>query len=1571
VKPKMWLAGTCLLGGLMAVALVGGLRTSARAAAVRLIPGGGLSLRPVTTTRAVVINEVAWMGTDADAYHEWIELYNTTGREIDLRDWALSDHDGTLATLTGTVPAGGTYLLARDAETFTGTDSLIDQLFSGNLRNAGEAITLTDATGRVIDTANTERGYDNGWAAGSSSSPSRRTMERVDYRAADADANWADNDGITRNGFDADGASINGTPRCRNSAASDAANLAVEKIAPAYVGAGERISYAIRLRNAGNIAATAVRLTDTLPAGITLYTHTAPYVFTFTQPASGTLVWEVGILPVSTTLATFTVLADARGDVSGVVTNVVTATTAVTEAAPGNDVARTATAVLRPEPDLGVAKSGPVSVTAGALITYHIVLSNTGQTPAVGVVVSDVLPAGVSYGAESHPPDFTLTESGSTVVWTATTVVTGTTYTFTIDGQVADIASGPLTNRVTATTASGETQTANNIATLTTMAIVNWGPLDVVINEVAWMGTSDTSDEWIELASNADREVNLDGWTLVAADGTPAIHLTGTITARGYYLLERGDDDTVSDIAADQIYKGALSNDPAGEVLTLRDSRGDRIDTANDENGGSWPAGDNATKRTMERVDPLAADTDANWCDNDPSIARNGEDVNGVPINGTPKAQNSCYQPSPISVADLDIAKIGPHTILPGSPITYRITLSNNGSITATAVLVTDTLPPAVDFVNQTSAFTFTRLGRELVWQIGDVSAGDHHLITFTGRVAGTAAFSFSNYVTVTTTASEMITANNTAAWATAIGVSGTPRVRITALHYYGYDSINDETVRLVNLGDATADLSGWYLNDEPGDATGATFPNGASLAPGAGIWCARSAVAFAGEFGFRPDYETEDTDPSVPELTGSWPGFSNDGDECALFEGDTQLVDVLVYGDSTSQVGWSGAAVQPWTPTNAFAKTGQIIYRKLDQVTGSPVPDTNTADDWAHDSNDHVNGRKVLYPGWDLDEFFQTAKVTETASLTVAVAPDNAYEVIKSHLESASTSILIEAYTFENAHLIDTVVSRAQAGVTVRVLLEGEEIRDQERWFCQRLHAAGGEAYFFHNDDQANIHDRYSNQHAKFMVLDGRILIVGSENFNYSALPADDKSNGTWGRRGAFLVTDAPGVVARAQAIFDRDLDTAHKDIVPWDPDHPRYGEPTPGFAATYITSDWVSYTVTFGQPLVLTDTTFAFEVVQSPENSLRDVDGLLGLVKRAGPGDTVLVQQLYEQEHWGPADSTPTADPNPRLEAYIAAARRGASVRILLNGSLDAGPVAENVTTRAYVNGIAWSEGLDLEAQLGDPLGRGVHNKMVLVWLEGEGGYAHVGSINGSEVSSKVNRELALQVRSEETYRYLARVFKTDWWLAHPVFLPLVMRSYAPPAPPVGYVVISEVMYRPGAQSTGNREWVELFNPTSQPVDISNWQLGDAAAPGEYGAGIYRFPDGTVLSVGGVIVVAQQADDFQSVSGLDRPHFEFLIDPGRDNLAVPNMIPDGTWNGFGFVLGDAGDKVILRDVGGADVDVVVYGAAGYPGVTPHSGGVDYNWSLERRPPYYDTDDCSADFLPRYPATPGSVPLP
>ncbi|KKS11783.1 MAG: hypothetical protein UU66_C0008G0002 [Parcubacteria group bacterium GW2011_GWB1_41_5] len=170
----------------------------------------------------------------------------------------------------------------------------------------------------------------------------------------------------------------------------------------------------------------------------------------------------------------------------------------------------------------------------------------------------------------------------------------------------------------------------------------------VVINEIAWSGTyANPADEWIELYDNTSQEIDLNGWVLQSKDGSPYIKLAKTISPRGYYLLERTDDNTISDVAADQFFTGSLTD--GGEILYLSKVMGEAtttIDQTIRANGtsGSWPAGTVTERRTMERVSPdEPGNLVSNWYTNN-MVVKNGQDVNNnpiIPINGTPKARNS------------------------------------------------------------------------------------------------------------------------------------------------------------------------------------------------------------------------------------------------------------------------------------------------------------------------------------------------------------------------------------------------------------------------------------------------------------------------------------------------------------------------------------------------------------------------------------------------------------------------------------------------------------------------------------------------------------------------------------------------------------------------------------------------------------------------------------------------------------------------------------------------------------------------------------------------------------------
>jgi len=609
-----------------------------------------------------------------------------------------------------------------------------------------------------------------------------------------------------------------------------------------------------------------------------------------------------------------------------------------------------------------------------------------------------------------------------------------------------------------------------------------------------------------------------------------------------------------------------------------------------------------------------------------------------------------------------------------------------------------------------------------------------------------------------------------------------TPAVLISAVYPDGYQTGGrDEAFQLMNVGYQEIDITGWSVTN---NKTTITFP-GVGLTSGEKIWCSRTAIAFEEEFGGSPDFEYGDnSNTDVRDMTGNPLNLIKAGGELVLLNAEGIIVDTMVYGTgNVEQPGWKGDSVKPYSAGRA---KGQILYRKLDQTTGRPVPDTDTVADWAQDPNDPINGRKVMYPGWNLDEYFQTTKVTEMANLTILVTPDNAYEPIREQIELAKHSIHIEAYTFEHAVLAEVIADRARAGVNVKILLEGglrmTGITDQERWCCQQVEMAGGWVYFMVHNPPERVYARYGNQHAKFIIIDNRVLIMGSDNLGYGSIPDDPKEDGTRGRRGVMLITDAPTLVGHAQRIFAADCDTNLKDICRFTGDDRKYGGPPSHFTPDRV-SGGTAYEIIKPEPLRLTGT-FGFEIVQSPENSLRDQDGLLGLVAKAGKGDVILVEQQYELKYWGPKDSSPEADPNPRLEAYIAAARRGATVRILLdNCYASVSDPKGSVATCEYVNNIARTEDLQLEARLGNPAGgvvfeeiiagrdyEGIHNKMILVRINGQGqGYAHIGSINGSEVSSKVNRELAVQIRSDEVYSYLDDVFEYDWSVSElPIEIP-----------------------------------------------------------------------------------------------------------------------------------------------------------------------------------------------------------
>jgi phosphatidylserine/phosphatidylglycerophosphate/cardiolipin synthase-like enzyme len=573
------------------------------------------------------------------------------------------------------------------------------------------------------------------------------------------------------------------------------------------------------------------------------------------------------------------------------------------------------------------------------------------------------------------------------------------------------------------------------------------------------------------------------------------------------------------------------------------------------------------------------------------------------------------------------------------------------------------------------------------------------------------------------------------------------------------------ESFAVVNVGERKQRLDGWAVTDNEGLWR---FPPGSVLAPGATLHVARSMERFTWEFGFAPDLALD----RQPTPGDSLLILDNGGDELVLINARGRVVDAVVWeaGWAEAQPGWSGAAAAPFRFNDYVPAEGQVLWRKRSLESGRRL-DTNAATDWIGDPVDPRLGMSVAYPGWDRERFLDTARCEGVAEVTALVSPDNSFAGVRDFLRSATASLEIETYLFTHAGLADELVAAMERGVRVTMLLDGEVFGarggtyDVVRAVARRIdeHPSGrGGVFFWRNGDDprhtgmdADLPDRYNHCHQKFILADRRRLLVSSDNFTQSSLPDDDPADGTSGARGAFLITDAPCVLERAIAIWEADFDPqGQRDIHRY---VPREGlaesPPRPGSARA-------GYLPVQAEPFSARERV-RVELSQSPDNALRPDRGYLGHLREAGRGDLVLVEQQYERAWWGYGQERA---PNPRLDAYLEAARRGARVRVLLSGSDDEEGGAKNRLTAERFNTIALEEGIDLRIALGslpgDRPGRGapIHNKMLLV-RAGDAHWCHVGSANGSETASRMNRELGLSIDSQGLFAYLAEVFTADW--------------------------------------------------------------------------------------------------------------------------------------------------------------------------------------------------------------------
>jgi uncharacterized repeat protein (TIGR01451 family) len=249
------------------------------------------------------------------------------------------------------------------------------------------------------------------------------------------------------------------------------ADLTVTKSGnPATALPGQLVTYTITVTNAAAATAAAANttLTDVLPAGLTFVSATVS-TGTFTQ-ASGVVTANLGTLAVGAS-ATISITVLVTTTTAGMLSDTATASTSTGESDLANTMA-TATTTVGPLPamtaDLSVGvTAAPNPVPVGRNLTYTVTVTNlsTATAAAADTTLTDVLPAGVTFVSGMSSTGAMVNQAGGIVTVNLGSLAIGASATITIVVTVPT-AAGTLTDTAAVSTSTGDSNPANNTATV-------------------------------------------------------------------------------------------------------------------------------------------------------------------------------------------------------------------------------------------------------------------------------------------------------------------------------------------------------------------------------------------------------------------------------------------------------------------------------------------------------------------------------------------------------------------------------------------------------------------------------------------------------------------------------------------------------------------------------------------------------------------------------------------------------------------------------------------------------------------------------------------------------------------------------------------------------------------------------------------------------------------------------------------------------------------------------------------------------------------------------------------------
>jgi uncharacterized repeat protein (TIGR01451 family) len=429
---------------------------------------------------------------------------------------------------------------------------------------------------------------------------------------------------------------------------------------------GSDVTYTIVATNAGPNDATGVEVTDAPPAGLTYKSSIA----TAGGYDSGTHIWTIGALANGGS-ETLTLVATVANP--GTITNTATIDGDPFDPNSANDTASASSSQLV---DLAVTKTvNDETANVGTTAVFTIGVSNAGPDVAHGVVIRDVLPAGLTY--VSNTPGAGTSYDPATGDWTVGTLVADGTATLTLRATVVSSSASTNTASVHAVD-EPQVSTANDSASATVTP--PHAELSITKSVAAQRPNVGDSDSFTLTVTNNGPD---------AATGVTVADLLPAGLGYVSHLAGQGGYDSSSG----QWSIGALAN---GATATLTIT----VDVAS--------AGDYTNTATVT-----------------------GDQHDPNPANNSASASLSTR------VADIAVVKVSDKPApTVGTTVIYTIAVTNNGPDAATLLVIHDGLPGGLTYISSTpSAGTYDPITGD--WTIGGLANGAAVTLDISARVVG------------------------------------------------------------------------------------------------------------------------------------------------------------------------------------------------------------------------------------------------------------------------------------------------------------------------------------------------------------------------------------------------------------------------------------------------------------------------------------------------------------------------------------------------------------------------------------------------------------------------------------------------------------------------------------------------------------------------------------------------------------------------------------------------------------------------------------------------------------------